>query len=45
MSATAEPFRGVDAVLVSELGARALVWALALGWIDLLADHDLEPRA
>ena len=45
MSAAAEPFRGADAVLASERGARALERALALGWIDPLADHDLEPRA
>ena len=45
MSAAAEPFRSADAVLASELGAWALERALAFGRIDLLADHDLEPRA
>ncbi|KQV09074.1 methyltransferase [Devosia sp. Root105] len=45
MGEAAEPFRGIDAILASELGARALERALALGWIDLLADRVLEPRA
>jgi len=45
MTEAAEPFRGVDAVLASELGARALERALTLGWIDRLADQQLEARA
>ncbi len=44
MNEAAEPFRGVDAVLASELGARALERALTLGWIDRLADGRLAPR-
>ncbi|OEO29808.1 hypothetical protein VW23_001820 [Devosia insulae DS-56] len=44
MNEAAKPFRGVDAVLASELGARALDRALVLGWIDRLANEDLEPR-
>ena len=32
MTEAAEPFRGVDAVLATELGARALERALTLGW-------------
>ncbi|HEV2517580.1 MAG TPA: methyltransferase [Devosia sp.] len=44
MNGAAEPFRGVDAVLASELGARALERALTLGWIDRLTHRNLELR-
>lgn len=43
MIEAAEPFRGVDAVLATELGARALERALALGWIDRLIERPQQP--
>lgn len=45
MRDAAQPFAGVDAVLRSELGARALDRALRLGWIDRLERQPLAVRA